>query len=284
MAKKTKAVAETAPVAAPATKDRVKPTAVGEAIADRKAALYTELKGLVDKYNESAEFGEFKQMKKIDDATEEKLKEYISVCETECFNALAATPNPMLEAAKVLSFEVVAVKDVKQESGGTVRELQSALKKIDPLRLHKKVEGGIGADKFWWALVDRLNCGLTIAAAVFLEAKNTHGEKLDPQKVRDTIAMSEEAKKLSLAFEDDLKNDEVLLSDVQKVINAMLGDGYSVTMRMVQYLKMAHIGVDRNAMSLKVSRDSNMRWYMLNVCHAAITGNDFVLKFKENKK
>lgn len=268
----------------------VTPAATAAAVAqvDRKAALLDELKGLVNQYNESAEFSEFKTMKKIDEKTSEKLAEYVVECENDCFNALLKTENPMLEAAKLLVFETVAVKDQKQEEGGTKRVIETVYRKIDPMRLHKKAVGmgttGIGANKLWWSLIERLSMLLTAATVVDLNAVSTTGEQLDPTKIRNTIAMSEEAKKLTMKAEGDLNNDDILLSDVQAVIDAMLGEGYSATPKMVKYLRKTHVNIGRGAMTVKVARESNMRWIVLNVCHAAIyPEKNFIVEYKQAK-
>ena len=265
---------ETAKVAEPAT--------VPEKVST-KDALYAELSELVTKYNESAEFSEFKAMKKIDEKITETLQKYTAECETECFNVLSKAENPMLEAAKVLVFPTVRVRDEKQEGGGTKRVISPASRKIDPLRLHKRVDGGIGADKLWWSLVERLNMLFTAAVATELEAVNTSKEKLDLTKIRDTAAMSEEAKKVQMKSEDAPCNDDIMLADIQSTIDAMLGEGDTGARRMVVYLRNQHTRGSKDSMTVVCSNAKTMRQYLLDVCHAAITGDDFVLDYKQAK-
>lgn len=260
-----------------------KKTVKKPALQTEKDKLYEALSKLVKKYNESAEFSEFAVMKKIDDEIADTLQKYTAICETECFNELAKAENPMLEAAKTLVFPTVRIRDEKQEGGGTLRVISDALRKIDPLRLHKRVEGGIGADKLWWSKVERLNMLATAVAAAKMEAQSTSGEKLDLTKIRDTIAMSEEAKKVKMGGEDNVGNEEIMFADLQSTVDAMLGEGYTASRAALQYLLISHETGGRNSMTVKSVNAKTMRTLMLDVCHNAITGNSFVLDYKQKK-
>lgn len=189
----------------------------------------------------------------------------------------------MIAAIKQMTFKTIAVRDEKLEGGGTRKIVDDKNRFIDLYRLHKTVDGGIGADKFWWSYVERLNMLFTAATAYELNAISNTGDKLDLKKIKDTIAMSEEARKLTMKGEDKAANDEVMLENVQMVMDAMIGEGYTATAKMVSYLRRVHEKAGKDKLKLVASRAASMRLYMMNVCYAAITGEDFVLEYKVKK-
>ena len=261
------------------------------ATVETKETVKAELEKLVAKWNESAEFSEFKVMQALESKISEAVSKYAEMCEGECFVELKKAENPMLAAAMKLGFETLTVKDEKEKdangksTGKTRKVLSPTTKRIDPLRLHKTVKDGIGADSKWVAMVETLNTLFTAAAAVDINAVNTSGEKLDLQKIRDTHAMSDAAKKLlSEKGDNDPNNDEIMLKDVQDTVNAMLGEGYTADLTMVKYLRKVHEKGGRSSMTVVCSNARSMRQYMLDVCHAAITGDSFILDYKKAKK
>lgn len=257
---------------------------VREILEEDKAASLEKLRLLVDKYNECAMFNEFRTMKKLDEKIQEVLAKYVELCEAESFRNLREAENPMVAAATMLYFKTVKIRDAKQDDGSTKRVIEDTTKPIDPLRLHKAVKGGIGADKLWWGRVERLNALLTAATAAQMNAVSADGVKIDVTKIKDTMAMREESKKLALKADSDPNNDELLLHDVQETIDAMLGDGYTATPEMVVFLRKAHERTHRNVMTLVCVNQRTMRQCMMAVCHAAITGESFVLEYKKAKK
>lgn len=275
-ANETKAV-EVAEVAENATEE----VAVVDEFAEKKAALKTKLENLVKKWNEAFEYNE--GTKEIDEDISEALGEYAEVAEKECFKNLQATENSMKAAAERLTFPVLAVQDVREDKKLVGRNVVSAEKKIDPLRLNNKAKNGVGADKKWPAMIEKLNLLLACRRAIELG--------LDPAKVRDTFSMSEQAAKIeSLLSETDPtkydKNaaDEVLRGDLQKILDAMLGTGYSADARMVQFLLMIYQKKDnKRALSVSCANHRSMAQYCLELCHAAVTGNSYNLKYKVKK-
>lgn len=237
--------------------------------------LYNEISALVKDYNEAGEFAEFKRMKKLDEDMKAKVAEYTSYAETKCFNELKQADDVMVAAAKKMAFDTIAVKDEQNEDGSSTRVIVTSSKPIDPLRLHRKVDGGIGHESNWWNQVERLNMLFTCEAATKL--------KLDPKAVRDNIAMAESSRKIQLANENKC-TDKTLRENIEAVVKSMIGDGYTVPDAALNYLRMAHTKAGRETMSVVCSQHKGMRSYMLSVCHAAITGDQFVLNYKTKKK
>lgn len=263
---------------------------IAEITAETKETLYSEVKKLVDKWNESAEFGEYKKMKALETKMSEAVEKYTAECERECFRELEKDENPMRAAAMVLKFTTIRAKAAKEKgadgkpTGKIVMKLEETTKRIDPYRLHEFVKDGIGADKSWVHKVERLNMLFTAGTAARLGAVGRDGKPLDPTTIRDTIAMSEEARKISLQDEKKPTNAKVMLANLQTVINAMIGEGFEATPQMVEYLQMCHTRGGRESMTVVCSNKRTMRQYMLDCCHAAITGDAFILDYKKSKK
>lgn len=247
---------------------------------NKKEQVYKEIQELVKKYNESAEFAEFKKMKKLEKDISEKVDDYNGLAWDDVASELAKADNPLIEAAKMLRYKIVRVHDVK-EDGKTTRVVDDAMKPIDPLALHRKVDGGVGADKNWAMLMRKLNLLLTCRRGIELG--------LDANEIINTYEMSEQASKMDgFVFDvgkyDKNKADDLLQQDLQRVINAMFGEGYTVTAPMVQYLLMVYTRKGtRKALSVVTSNDKALATHMLDLGHAAITGNAFSLVYQMKK-
>lgn len=250
---------------------------------DRKDELLEEINELVEKYNEANSYHEYKQMQEIDAKIAEKVEEYTTIAERECFNEILQDENPMKAAAERVRYATIKVRDVTEDKV-TTRVVEASSNQIDPLKLHKKAKDGIGADKNWHFMIEKLNMLLTCRRAIELG--------LDPREIKNTYSMSEEATKIeALMSETDPtkydKNaaDELLKQDVQKVVDAMLGGGeFEVTDVMINYLLMIYQKKNnRKSLSVTCANHKNMRIYLLDICHACVTDNEFSVVYKVKK-
>ena len=253
-----------------------------QSLKEKKEFILNELNSLVNKYNEHAEFNEFEEMKKVDVKINDAVDEYIKASKQECFDELLKADKPLKAAAEKLRFNSLRVKDEKLEEGGTIRVVDSTVTKlIDPLELHKKAKEGIGENKKWFYFVERLNMILTARRAIELG--------LDPKTVNDSFAMNEESKKLEgfLVDETTLDLNEVvehLLQNMQKVVEAMIGEGYDVKKEHVNYLLSIFAKKDsKKSLSVSCANHKYMRMYMLEVCNAVITNNKISMNYKTAK-
>lgn len=238
---------------------------------------------LVQQRNESAEFSEFKVMKKLDEKIAEELVKFSTASENECFRKLKASENPMMEACKVLRFDTLKVREAKQEEGAAILVVETSTKAIDPLRLHKQTNDGIGAVKTWPSMVEKLNCLLTARMAAEL-GKN-------PKEVFDCYAMSDAAKTYE-AFRtasdtgasvyDKNAADACLLQDIQLMMNAMIGEGFTADESMVSFLLNGYARKDsKQSLSLTMATHKHLRQMLLELCGHAVTGIDYNLNFKQ---
>lgn len=243
------------------------------ATASEREKLLAEVTELVAKYNESAEFAEYKVMKKLDGKISEAVSKYTELAETECFNELKREPNPMVAAAMRLSFQTIRTPDRKQEDGGTLRVIEYADKYIDPLRLYKRINNG--NTPAWAYKIERLNMLMTAAAAQHL--------KLNAQEVRDSAALSDKAKAIALAVEAEL-DEQNQAKNVQEIVTEMLGTEYPVLDTSAGFLQETHTRGGRASNAVSCANVRSTRQRMLAVCKSAITQDAcWMLEYKKAK-
>ena len=139
------------------------------------AQLKSEVEGLVKTYNDAIQNGRFEESTKADGAMAEKINEYTATVRDMCFEDCKATDDPMLTAVKTLSYVTIGVKDEKKgDDKVPVRTVVDKERAIDLLKLDKYC-GGIGHDKEWMHIAQKMNFLLTCQKARDLG--------LDPQKV-----------------------------------------------------------------------------------------------------
>ena len=79
-----------------------------------KAELRETAEALCREYNDNIQNGNFQETTRLNDEIEQAVNEYTSIAKEECFEALKATENPMLEAVKQLTFPTIRARDTKQ--------------------------------------------------------------------------------------------------------------------------------------------------------------------------
>jgi len=231
--------------------------------------IKADLEKKAAEWNDAHDFAEFKEMKKLEADMAADVAAYTEKAKLAYFETIKDAENPMLEIARTMTFPTLKAKEVVENDVSQMR-IVPATKAVDPYDLHKRTP--IGANPMWPYTVERLNMLFTAATAKDLG--------LDPKTVKNTMAMHEEAEKLALAGD---KGNTRKLEDVQRVMDEMLGVGYTATPKMVKYLEKAHENTRKGSMSVRCQQHSGMRCSMVVVCHAAVTGEDFVLEYKVKK-
>lgn len=260
-------------------------TAESEAPVSEKDQLLAEIRDLAAKFDEHVRFAEFAKQNEVKETIAEKIEKYQKLCEQECFEELKGAEKPLFEAAKKLRYDTYTARPKKDEAGIEHMEVAPATAIIDPMRLHKRVEGGIGEDKYWYLMVERINFCLTARRCIELG--------IDPKRVNDSFAIADEARKLEgfkqefggLVSIDQNAANNLLLQDLQKVVDAMIGSGYVVPAKDVLYLLSVFSKKDsRKSLSVTCSNHKYMRQYLLEICHQVITNADITVNFKEAKR
>lgn len=243
-------------------------------ITAKKAELRERADKLVKVYNDDIQSGRYDKAVRVNDAITKIVNEYTSVARNECFEECAAAENPMIEAITRLRFTTIATKDTKKgDEKIPVREIIERDKPIDLLKLHKSVEGGIGADKDWSYRAEKLNFLLTAQKAVDLG--------IDPKAIHDSYAMSQIARDLDMGKTPTSKTN--ILKVLQTVITAMLGEGVKATSHDVNFLMSVYSRKNRKALTVTCANHKYFRGYIAEICNHIVTGAPYELDYRKIK-
>lgn len=206
----------------------------------------------------------------------ETVNEYTAVARLECFNALKATSDPMLEAVRQYEFETIYIADKKegeQNAKIPVTHIEYTTKPIDLEKLGKHC-GGIGKDKNWMHYIAQFNALVTAAAGGKLGYK--------PEEIYDSFYMREIARKIKLG--EIPTSDEAVLNLMNQVITAMIGNEYKAEITLSNYLIMGHTKAGKKKLTIACAKPAMMVNLMSNICHSVVTGNKPELLYKMMNK
>lgn len=234
-----------------------------------------EAKTLV--YNDAAQNGDVKASQEADAAIAVAIDGYNRIAELLAFDTCINSENPMVTAVTMLTYQAIVTKDEKSdELPVATRKIVTKEKYLDLKKLHKRVNGGIGADKKWIYMVEQFNMQMTAKRAQELGCK---AERL--KEINDSYAMSEIAKKINLG-KNPCSNTQ-MLKTLQEIVKAMLGDDYKPTSHDVAFLYSVYAKHGKKALSLACANHNNFRKMIAEVCHRIVTEKAYDVEFKVKK-
>lgn len=261
-----------------------------------KMGLREKAEALIKEYNDAVQSGNFapvievprtdvsgnptndKETVLIREIVEQLVNEHTAIAREECFTALKATDDPMIEAVKQLTFSTIRIVDKKvgeDKQKTPVSSIEDAEKPIDLLKLHKYVGGdGIGKDKNWAYMVEKLNFLMTAQKAVDLG--------INPKEVHDSYAMSDISKQIDLGKTPTSKTN--ILKTLQAIVTAMVGEEYKATSHDVNFLMSVYSRKNRTALTVTCANHKYMRQYMAEICHRIVLGKSYALDYKKVKR
>jgi len=184
-------------------------------------AYKADIAALITKYDEHAKFNESARMTKIAEKAKEIVGKYNADAEAIAFAAIRRAQNPMVELVTKKSFSGIAVREVKDKETKLLKLTMIDTEiTLDPLRLHNRVKGGIGASPSWPRMVGRLWDNLVAISMMRCG--------MDPKKIRDSLYVGKAESFIKLKAEDDTFSTEMAKACTQEVFDAMLGAGYEV--------------------------------------------------------
>lgn len=260
-----------------------------------KAEIREKAEALITEYNEAVQNGNFaptievpktdasgnptddKETVLLREVIEQLVNEHTAIAREECFAALKATADPMLEAVKQLTFSTIRIVDKKvgeDKQKIPVSSIEDSEKAIDLLKLHKYVGGdGIGKDKNWAYKVEKLNFLMTAQKAVDLG--------INPKEVHNSYAMSDISKQIDLGKTPTSKTN--ILKTVQAIVTAMVGEEYKATSHDVNFLMSVYSRKNRAALTVTCANHKYMRQYMAEICHRIVLDKSYALEYKRVK-
>lgn len=250
------------------------------------AETEAKIRELVSQYNEKIGDDKAADAYKLKPEIDKLLSDYAEDARIICFGDCRDSGDPMLEAVKELTYEVVSVKEIKSKDGGVPRlEVGSKNRNIDLRQLHKFINDGIGADKKWIYMIEQFNFRMTCRVAMEI------GYTPDRMKeISDSYAMSAVAREIQLSASSkgktpDPTSNTQILKTLQGIVDAMLGAGnYKVTSHDIKYIEWIY-GKKNNKQALTVSCANHkfLTQYIAEVCHHLVTGAEYCADYKAAK-
>lgn len=228
---------------------------------------------LTKEYNEAVMDGNVTKTIQLNEDTEKAVNEYTSIVRDMCFAECKATPDPMLTAVTMLHFKTIGVKDEKNDGERFPTRKVIDKERVINLKALDTYCGGIGADKNWMHICQKMNFLLTAQKAVDLG--------IDPKSVNDSYAMSEIARGFDMGKNPTSKTN--LLKTLQTVISAMLGESYKATSHDVNFLMSVYSKKNRKALTVTCANHRNFQNYLADVCHRIVTGKSYGIEFRRKK-
>lgn len=241
-----------------------------------KAELREQAEAMVKDFNDHMQNGNYEEAAKLNEGIEQTVNEYTSIARSECFDALKACENPMIEAVKQLTFPTIRVKDTKQgDEKIPVRVVEDIERPIDLLKLHKHVGGdGIGADKNWAYMIEKFNMLMT--------AQKCQDLGIDAKSVNDSYAMSEISKQIEMGKTPTSKTN--ILKTLNMVVQAMIGEEYKAVSHDVNFLMSVYSRKNRKALTVTCANHKYMRQYMAEICHRIVLGKKYEVEYRQIRK
>lgn len=210
---------------------------------------------------------------------EQTINQYTAEAREICFEDCRIADDPMMEAIKRLTFATIGLKERKfGEDKVSVYEIVQKERAIDLLRLHKYVDGGIGKDKNWNGLIERMNFHMTARQAKRLLKQKEHLTTV-LKEINNSYAMCEIARNIDMG--KDPTTNTKLLATLQSIVTAMIGSEYKATSHDVNYITDLYASKGRKALSVNCANHKYFRGYIAAVCHSIMTGEDYDISFKK---
>ena len=214
--------------------------------------------------------------KAYEDALEQTVTYYKAVSKAQAYEAAKSSPDPMRWAINTFSYPTIKVTIATDDAKNKFRRIDDTESAIDLRDLHAKLDG-IGVDKNWIHIAEKLNYYLTVRSA----------KRVGATVNSDAFVMSDIAKKMDMG-KDPCSNTN-MLKTLQSVITAMLGEGCKATSHDVNYLIDVYSNdVKKSKTSVSAANHKTLVGYLKKVCYRILnnrTGYDVEQReIKENKK
>lgn len=246
---------------------------------------YKEADKWCDIYNVAVETDKLKKALEAEEKLEEAVKDYNDHAHALALKECKESENPMHEVIRRLTYKGIKARDVKEDkdSDETTRKIEYVLKNIDISKLHRAVNGGIGADpENWLPTIEQFNYQMAYQLAKDLYESSRH-KSLPPEEILTNYAISDLAKEIKLGANPCSKNQ--MTKTLNKVIKGMLGDEYEVKACDVKYIQSAFTKNRRTAsgIALQCSRPEQMLRLCADVAHCVLLNEGYDVLVKKNK-
>lgn len=234
------------------------------------AELENDQVSQIQKYNEAVLASKLEDAAKADAALTAIEKDYAAQKAKEVFDALKIGTNPLLDAITKHDYTVISHKDVKdKDTQITTRVDTEKTKQIDLLRFEEYTKEKYAADPKWAYILQRFNQLMCMRCAKELGL---------PVSVCDSYFVAEKAKEIKLG-KTPLSNPAVI-SELQKVVNAIIGETYVVTEADMYYILFTFTKKGKSALSIASANHTAMRNLIGDMLHRIVTAKSYSIEFK----
>lgn len=232
--------------------------------------LLKSIEESLKEYNDLYQSGEFQKAGDLKENISQDVNKYTKLCREQCFAECRDAENPMHEACQRIQYDTIRLKEEELEDHTKVLKIVDAKRNIDLEKLHKFVNGGIGAESDWIFKAEKLNFLLTAKAAEELNATLPNGKKFTLNELSKCYAMKSISKQIEFG-KNPLSNTN-FLKTLNVVVKAMLGEEFKATSHDVAYLKQTHAKPSKAALKVQCSNHKSMRLFLMHVCHRILNG------------
>lgn len=229
------------------------------------------------------------ESRRYDLELEEIINTYTGHSKEECYNRCRRAENPLIAAILEFSYPSIRERKVEDKETRTInRFIADCDKFIDLGDLHKKL-GGVGVNKTWLNMAEKLNFYLTTRAAKRLSDVGVcgkNGVRVYDELVNNTAEVYT-MRKLSRDIDlgADSLADENILAMLTTIIQAMLGEEYTPEMRDVYYLIDVYAQDGKKSKTgVTAANHKTLRTYLKKVCYRILThANGYEVESREVK-
>lgn len=250
-----------------------------------KTELKAEAEYLCTAFNEAKSADNTAATKAIEEFLSDVVIELNAECRHQCFVALKATSNPILEGCKQLSYTGYAARDRKssKDDSATKRVIEETQRSIDLLKLHDFLDKVSGADSNWPHRIQKLNMQLAVRMIKELSVPefgedgkvSKTADKVAEERIKalaDTYRMSDTAKDIKSGV--DVSTNTKLGKTLQTIVDMMLGEGVcKVRTQDVRFLISLYTKEGRSACTVQTSNHVKLCKLVKELIHASITRN-----------
>ena len=241
---------------------------------EKEAELWLKAVNKVEEYNSVVLSVDYKEAIGLDEEIRETLDDHRFYASDIFYKKCLASNDPMLEAVTKLSYPILALKKHKIKDVTLPQyELIYKIVEVDIVRLNKRSKQGIGYNKDWSLMVEKLNLLLTCNQAVQLG--------IDPLEIHGDYDISDIAKSYNLR--NNAISNRGLLKVLTAIVHAMIGPEYSPLGHDVRFLKSVYSKKSKNALTVTCASHKQLYKYIVNICHRIVINGTYEIEYKKKK-
>ena len=195
---------------------------------------------------------------------------------------IASTEDPMRTAVMEFYYPVIKVVDVNigdKEAPVMIKKVRDADKIISLKKLHDGTADGIGRNKRWYHLVEVFAALMAAKSTGDIEADDDNDRKRIAKNILTNFDFAAEQQDIDAVIEGGFSNTKVVKA-LQKVVDAMLGEGYAICNKDFNFVSQRSTKKSKNKKCTNEAINaSEMAEVMLHVCYKLLTGGKYEILF-----